>query len=123
MQVRRQQQQQQQQAADGDLAEEAVATATDDEGWGVAWRVPREVVSAVAAKLSGAEALRAAQTLEVGDAVKGRHMASQIGPAGTSWFPAEVVRVHADGTVDLEYEDGDFEEHVKPVYVKRLAAA
>ena len=62
-----------------------------------------------------------AHHFEVGDLVKGRHMASKYGPAGTSWFAGEVTHVHADGTVDIDYDDGDKEEKVKPIYVKRRA--
>lgn len=59
--------------------------------------------------------------LRVGDVVKGRHMASSLGPAGTSWYRGTIVAVHEDGgdqTVDIKYDDGDFEEHIKREYVR-----
>ena len=46
-------------------------------------------------------------------------MATTLGPAGTKWYPGTIVAVHDDEeeTVDVEFDDGDFEEHVKREYV------
>ena len=51
----------------------------------------------------------ASQALAVGQQVKAQHEATQYGPAGTRWFAGKVAVVHADGAVDVAYDDGDYE--------------
>ena len=65
------------------------------------------------------------QTLPLiaGAFVKARHMATKLGPAGTSWFEGYVRKLHADGHVDVEFLDGDTEDRVAPRYVKVLEPA
>eukprot|EP00967_Tisochrysis_lutea_P153721 scaffold303992_cov30-Tisochrysis_lutea.AAC.2 len=43
-----------------------------------------------------------------------------MGPVGTKWFPAVIVRRHADGRCDLEYRDGsgDSESAVLPKFIR-----
>ena len=40
---------------------------------------------------------------------------------GRAHFPATVARVHADGALDLAYDDGDAEARVDPALVRALA--
>ena len=60
--------------------------------------------------------------VRVGDRVKARYQASdpKIKAARTMWFEGEVVKENDDGTVAVEYDDGDYEEHVQRVYVRPL---
>jgi hypothetical protein len=58
------------------------------------------------------------QIFVVGALVRGRHMASSLGKFGTKWWPATVQHIRPDGTCDLLYEDGDFEEAVQREFVK-----
>ena len=51
---------------------------------------------------------------------RGQYGATKLGPAGCSWFPGEITRVHADGSLNIKYDDGDCEKHVKSMYVKPL---
>ena len=37
---------------------------------------------------------------------------------GQEWFRGRISKVHPNGNVDIEYDDGDFEESVKPKYVR-----
>ena len=57
------------------------------------------------------------------DAVKAKYKASVHGPACTMWYTGTVAEVHEDGTVDVRYEDGDYEAHVRREYVKPLKLA
>ena len=50
--------------------------------------------------------------------MKARFMASQYGPAGTGWYAGTVRAVHDDESVDVEYDDGEFEARVKREYLK-----
>ena len=61
--------------------------------------------------------------VELGDAVKAKYKASVHGPACTMWYTGTVAEVHEDGTVDVRYEDGDYEAHVRREYVKPLKLA
>ena len=87
--------------------------------WGGVGALRREIRSLTAPATSAPA--RFEGVLRVGDVVKGRHMASSLGPAGTSWYRGTIVAVHEDGgdqTVDIKYDDGDFEEHIKREYVR-----
>ena len=57
----------------------------------------------------------------VGDRVKARYLASKHGAAGTMWYQGKVVAENADDdTVDVRFDDGDFEEHVHRMYVRPM---
>ena len=61
--------------------------------------------------------------LSVGDVVKGRYKASEIGPVGTGWHRGKIVAVHDDDqTVAIKYDDGDFEARVKRQFVKAASS-
>ena len=62
---------------------------------------------------------RSSGPLIVGAKVSGRYRASTIGKFGTKWFPATVSALHADGTCDLLYEDGDAEVAVRQEFIKK----
>ena len=38
----------------------------------------------------------------------------------TTWYPGVVLRVHADGRLDVQYDDGDFELRVKATLVRKI---
>jgi hypothetical protein len=38
---------------------------------------------------------------------------------GPKWYSATVVSTNEDGTVNLKYRDGDFEENVNPKYLRK----
>ena len=59
----------------------------------------------------------------LGDTVKAKYQASVLGPARTLWYTGTVTRVHEDGTIDIRYDDGDEEQHVKREYVKPMKVA
>ena len=59
----------------------------------------------------------------LGERVKARYLATTKGPAVTNWYYGKVVQVHADGTVDVDYDDGDHEQHVRREYVRPAAPA
>ncbi|KOO30675.1 hypothetical protein Ctob_004978 [Chrysochromulina tobinii] len=52
---------------------------------------------------------------KLGDRVRGKYQ-GQIG--GRNWFDGVVTAVHEDGTCDLQYDDGDYEERVAPRFIK-----
>ena len=56
--------------------------------------------------------------IQPGDRVQGKYQ-GQIG--GLNWFDGVVRAVHEDGTCDLHYDDGDFEERVGPRWIKVTA--
>ena len=37
---------------------------------------------------------------------------------GSEWFKGTIKRVHSDGSVDVEYDDGDTEKHLEPALVR-----
>ena len=53
--------------------------------------------------------------LQVGDRVKGRHLATVRGPkVCKEWFKGVVIAVHSAGDAyDIQYDDGDDEEEVR----------
>ena len=55
----------------------------------------------------------------VGDRVRGKYQ-GQIG--GRNWFNGVVTAVHEDGTCNLHYDDGDYEERVAPRFIKAIAS-
>jgi len=57
---------------------------------------------------------------KLGDRVRGKYQ-GQIG--GRNWFDGVVTAVHEDGTCDLQYDDGDYEERVAPRFIKVIAEA
>jgi hypothetical protein len=63
----------------------------------------------------GAAAAPAPRPFAPGDAVAARFR------GGRAHFPATVARVHADGALDLAYDDGDAEARVDPALVRALA--
>ena len=52
-----------------------------------------------------------------GDAVEGRFGGKD------KWYPGEVLRINADGTVDILYSDGDKETSVPPHFVRPIAGS
>ena len=58
----------------------------------------------------------------LGERVRARYRATTLGPGVTRWYAGHVAAVHADGTVDVRYDDGDFEAAVKREFVRPLAA-
>ena len=57
----------------------------------------------------------------VGARVEARYLASSRGPSvAKHWYAGVVRAVHADGSVDVHYDDGDKEDHVKPKFVRAL---
>ena len=38
------------------------------------------------------------------------------------WYPGKITKVHANGTCDIEYDDGDFEEDVETSQIRCLSA-
>ena len=56
--------------------------------------------------------------IQPGDRVQGKYQ-GQIG--GQNWFDGVVRAVHEDGTCDLHYDDGDYEERVGPRWIKVIA--
>ena len=75
---------------------------------------PRELIRQ--ARMEGR--LPPSKKLNVGDRVQGKYQ-GLIG--GRNWFDGVVRAVHEDGTCDLHYDDGDFEERVAPRFVKVIA--
>jgi hypothetical protein len=59
----------------------------------------------------------------VGMRCRAQFGATARGPANCRWFPGKIALVHADGSLDIAYDDGDREQKVKPAYVKPPAAA
>ena len=61
-----------------------------------------------------------AELFRVGERVRAKYLASaQRAGWLTQWYHATVRRVNADGTIDVDYDDGDEEMGVKPEYVRR----
>jgi hypothetical protein len=60
--------------------------------------------------------------LAVGQRVKGRFNASK-NRRYVTWYPGVVHALHGDETVTILYDDGDYEEHVQPQYVKVITPA
>ena len=66
---------------------------------------------------------------KAGMCVLARHMASTLGISfveggvnfTTRWYPGVVSAIRADGTIDVEYDDGEH-ENVKPCFVKPAPA-
>ena len=56
--------------------------------------------------------------ITIGARVEGRLQATVLGPHRTKWFPAVVAAIHADGSCDLLYDDGEKEEEVAANYVR-----
>ena len=48
-----------------------------------------------------------------GDRVEGRYGGGEV------WYPGEVRALHADGSVDVYYDDGDIERCVRPDFIRR----
>ena len=61
---------------------------------------------------SASSATSASAAFVPGAVVEGRYK-------GKKWFPGRVTATHADGTVDIEYHDGDCESRVEPACVRR----
>ena len=58
----------------------------------------------------------------VGERIRAKYLASQPDQNGEQpamWYSGVVTRVNPDGTVDVNYDDGDQESGVKPEYVER----
>ncbi|CAM9461130.1 unnamed protein product, partial [Phaeothamnion confervicola] len=53
-------------------------------------------------------------SFEVGDAVEANFKGKG------RWFRGKVKAIKQDGTIDVRYDDGDTEEHIKPANVRRL---
>jgi len=70
--------------------------------------------------------IRPLPPLTVGQRIYARWKASRRAAAtvgATRWFPAIIRRVHADGRVDVRYDDGDSEQWVLPQYLRELTEA
>ena len=65
----------------------------------------------------------AATWQQVGQQVQARYLASTRGKFGTFWFSGTISAVHADGTVDIMYDDGDVESDVEPRFVRLSSEA
>ena len=63
----------------------------------------------------------AEQLWRVGDRVQGHFEAQFHGPAKCKWYLGTVRVAHEDGTCDIDYDDGDFEERVPPAHIKSPA--
>ena len=61
---------------------------------------------------------RVATQYSVGMSVKARHLATSLGPFGTSFFPGRIASIDASRLMRIEYDDGDVEDNVSPMYVK-----
>jgi hypothetical protein len=48
---------------------------------------------------------------KLNDRVQGKYQGQS---GGRNWFDGVVTAVHEDGTCDLQYDDGDYEESVAP---------
>ena len=60
-----------------------------------------------------------AQTFFVGQRVRARYQATARGSTrGTFMYGGTLVRSHANGTWDVSYDDGDFEDSVLPCYLE-----
>ena len=79
--------------------------------------------AAAAAAAPAAAAASMAVALAVGHRVEARYKAQSLGASRTQWYPGKVTQCHPDGTVDVQYDDGDFEARVPPKFVVELAAA
>ena len=56
--------------------------------------------------------------------VEGLYGASKLGVSfGCRWFSGDVVAERPDGSFDLQYDDGELEERVLPMYMRLLGAA
>ena len=58
------------------------------------------------------------KSIFVGAQVLGRFCASKVNRHRTFWFNAKIRAIHADGTCDLDYDDGDTEDAVLPEFIK-----
>jgi hypothetical protein len=52
---------------------------------------------------------------KLNDRVQGKYQGQS---GGRNWFDGVVTAVHEDGTCDLLYDDGDYEERVAPRFIK-----
>ena len=77
---------------------------------------PRELIRQ--ARMEGR--LSPSKNPKLGDRVRGKYQ-GQMG--GHNWFDGVVTAVHEDGTCDLHYDDGDYEERVAPRFIKVIAKA
>ena len=77
---------------------------------------PRELIRQ--ARMEGR--LSPSKNPKLGDRVRGKYQ-GQMG--GHNWFDGVVTAVHEDGTCDLHYDDGDYEERVAPRFIKVIAEA
>ena len=55
--------------------------------------------------------------------MRAKYLATKDGPANRKFEPGVVTHVHADGSLDINYDDGDSEEKVLPKYVKAEGAS
>ena len=66
----------------------------------------------VTTTLNGSDILPAVGSIGRGSRVIARYLGASV------WYPGHIVKVHADGTFDIAYDDGDHEAKVAPRYVK-----
>lgn len=98
-------------------------TRKEPEGWEVTYEDGEVEHDVPAARLrmvveeTPEHPVQVASDLGVGSAV----MADQRGKG--EWLPGHVSRVHADGTVDVEYDDGSVERHVAREKVQKVEQA
>ena len=83
---------------------------------------PAALGSPVAFAGSSSAAASQPWAVALGAPLRARYLASSRGSFGTMWFPGVATVVHADGTVDVRYDDGDAEKRVQPKYIKAPAA-
>lgn len=69
--------------------------------------------------------LQVPHIMALGDRCEARYQAQTLGERRTTFYPGHVASVHDDGTYDVQFDDGDFEESVPAVYVRptQVAAA
>ncbi len=70
--------------------------------------------------LRGRKTNKGSAAFVVGMRVQGQYLASTYGARTMRvWYDGSIAAIHADGRVDIDYDDGDKEARVKPAYVRR----
>jgi hypothetical protein len=59
------------------------------------------------------------RSFNVGDVVKAKYKATELGPAGTSYYPGKITSFR-NGLYGIRYEDGDVERGVNPMFIRQL---
>ena len=83
---------------------------------------PAALGSPVAFAGSSSAAASQPWAVALGAPLRARYLASSRGSFGTKWYSGVATAVHADGSVDVAYDDGDAELRVQPKFIKAPAA-